>query len=579
MAIQISSLSAIARDTLADGVWFNKNIIKIADDDLKAIASALDDNGVENLPNYIASAKLGASAWNAVKNQDFAKMSANAISGASAWKNVSAFDYDGVSRSAYSGFKAAEKTLPYDIYTIKEHAKRGYVAYRNCSAYDISAIQNSAKSGRAAYNNISANTSTINNLISTCSAFSSISGLGPLAIWQLNDYSANWNAATANLSLNETAYDSLLDYKSWTEGQPKRYNEMTAFWNNTHLEFERFQTSLGQISADANNMHNVISAYSARWNRMDNGQRGGYGASAWNMLPGDTATFIHLSAVSANSAAWKNMQSVVTTCADKFDSTVTTLANKDSWLVPGNYTNYTNMVNTLRGNSGKYNSAFYYGPSGLSSISGWMNNAKTVLDASAGKWNEMNRSTDFNSWIRTHNVVMNNSAYWEKAWTSAHNVSSFLDVFSSHSGTQTTPKWEQMAYDKSNWYGKIGSWTGTVTGNSAYWNDLSKFRTALTGNPSYSAALSAASGKSYSYVSATDNYSAWYMLHSYASDSSKAEALTNMYKTYTANSATKWVRTVGGNNASLKILRRKGWFTKHHTDIASNISNIIWLLS
>lgn len=579
MAIQISGLSAIARDTLADGEWFNKNIIKIADDDLKAIASALDDNGISSLPDVKASANLGASAWEKIKNYNIPEIHANAISGASAWKNVSSFDYAGACLSAYSGFKAAEKVLPYDITTIINQANLGYAAYKNCSAFDMSALLNSAKDARAGYNLLSAYNPTIQSILSSYNEVTAISALGLYAMYDLQGSSARWNDLTANLQANGPTYSAVNGYETPASPSAKHVNDASRFVQTACIGFNRLDSTLPGSSAEYNNMTTAVSAYSARWNRMDNGQRGGYGASAWNMLPGDTATFRHLSAVSANSAVWKNMQSVVTTCADKFDSTVTTLANKDSWLIPGNYTNYTNMVNTLRGNSGKYNSAFYYGPSGLSSISGWMNNAKTVLDASAGKWNEMNRSTDFNSWTRTHTVVMNNSANWEKAWTSAHNVSSFLDVFSSHSGTQTTPKWEQMAYDKSNWYGKIGTWTSITTGNSAYWNDLSKFRTALTGNPSYSAALSAASGKSYSYVSASDNYSAWYMLHSYASDSSKAEALTNMYKTYTANSATKWVRTVGGNNASLKILRRKGWFTKHHTDIASNISNIVWLLS
>jgi len=571
MAIEITALANVSRETLADGVWFTDKIIGVADQDLQNIAQALDDNDIANLPNVIASAKLGASAWNAVKNQDFAKMSANAVSGASAWMNVSAFDYDGVSRSAYSGFKAAEKTLPYDITTIKEQAKLGYVAYQDCSAYNLSAIQNSAKSARGAYNNISANTSTINNLISTCSAFSSISAFGPVTIWYLNENSARWNETTANLSLYETAYDALLPYEKWREDPTKRYNEMTAFWNNVQLKFGRLQTSLGEISADANNMHNVISAYSARWNRMDSGQRSGYGASAWNQLPGETATFWHLSSVSAKSANWTWAHDKTNQSATKFTSAANIIStNRNKWLLPSAFNTYTNFVTSYRKNSEIYNRAFYSGASSLSALSGWADTCKSDVDASASKWNSITVNPD---WTATYGKVNANSANWQRYWTSADNMSSCVTVFSSHSGTQTSPMWEQMAYGKSDWWGKIGSWTGIVGSNSSYWLDLSAVRRGLTGNPSYSAALTVTNAKTITSTSA--NFSAWYTLYDY--NGGKAEALTEMYKTYTANSASKWLKT-NGTNASLRILRRKGWFTKYHTG-TSEIANTIFLMS
>ena len=94
-----------------------------------------------------------------------------------------------------------------------------------------------------------------------------------------------------------------------------------------------------------------------------------------------------------------------------------------------------------------------------------------------------------------------------------------------------------------------------------------------TGAP-FSACLSAATGKSYTWKQpgVKNNYDAWYKLWSY--DGGFSNSLNKTYNDIKSASG-KWVQR--NTNSSLKILRRKGFFTKNFTQ--ENVAATIFLIS
>ena len=513
--MNVTSLSSISKETVADGVWFNDNIISAAAKNLSAIADGLDDNGLANLPNYFASAKSGVEAWNKVKSYDFDDMSAKAMRGASAWFSaVKDFKYDDVSRSAYSGFRAAQKILPYDIDTIKQQAELGYDAYTRCSAYNMLNIQNSAKDARAGYNAISANKATIEALTSTCDKTQAITAYGKAAsAWCVASATRMINASDRAIT-TEPTWDKLLPYSANAERQKYLTDEYT--WLDANKD-------------DAANVHQALtnsakwcSAYNEvitksgdkRWTDTYNilhasGVRTATGMAYWDDIAKNANIRNAATAVvNANSGKWNQMHDTYT-AADKpakFYNTFKTYS--PNWYLPSSIQTYVSAFPKWASDSATYQKKFYTNSDSLSAMSGKMNFLKATVASGETEWPGQYFMYYHTNWYNLHEIVERQygHAKWNDMAFSAYRTCAFVCVVSSHSAN-----WDKMATQKGDWwYSCTGQFNGQMTGASANFKNL--FPPLSAAMPSVDAAMSACSGKSYNWTNVNKNISAWNML-------------------------------------------------------------------
>lgn len=567
--MEVTALSSISRTTLADGQWINDSIIKVADDDIKAIASSLDENGIDELNGIRSSAMSGQLAHEKVKDYSFLWLYDNSQSGRVAWQTMSSFPFDKAIASAKSGAAAAAKILPYDVKTISANINSGKAAWDAAKGFDLAAILASAKDSRAAYNILSANNQTIKDIITT---------------YESTIANATYNtAASAAVKKGQPVWNTLKDTIAASAGQ---WNKLSAYYNNTKRDY--LNRSYDWVSANSaavgtleqnisgianwNRAYNTVCADSgiSAWNRTYSAVMSASGYPEWNKLPGNTADFVKVSAVSANSATWGKLTDTVNASASKFNDTYnTTTANRNSWITYNKiYEPYIRVFTNFQNASGNWQTTFYGASTSISGMSGKYNLMTKSANTYSTDWD---KTTGFESkitnWDRVYNTVNSKSAKWDHVYDGHLATCAAACVFSSHSGTRTTPKWEQMAYQKGDWwYGTIGSWTGV------YCNYSAGFIKQL---PAYSAEINSARAPFSSAVNiGTKNYSGWYQLNNYYG--TLPDYLNKWYSATTANSA-KWVIRPNTSN-SLHILRRKGWFSKKLIG-SHDISETIFLIS
>ncbi len=565
--INVTALSSVSRKTGADGQWINDNIIKVADDDIKAIAAGLDEAGISELDDIRASAGFGVLAYNKVKDYDLFDLLFKTELARISWERLRDIDIENVSAMALSGAAAAKKILPYDVAKISADCWSGKSAWNAAKDYDLSAIMADAKSARAGYNIMSANAQTIKDIITTYESANANTAFGKEASAAINSGKPTWDGLKNTINASAGEWNKLSSYYDTTK---RNYLNRSYDWVSANSAgITTLEQNLGNIT-NWNRMYNTTCADSGypAWDKAYSAVMSAYGYSAWNQLPGNTADFVKLKAVSAGSATWNRNVAFVNASATKLTNTFTaTTANQNKWITYNKiYDPYVKFFTSYSSTTGGWNNAFFNSSTGFSAKSAQFNNAQFVVNTNSGNWNIMNNAAkSATNWTRMHDTVKAKSANWEKVYNESEYTRNAVNVFSSHSGTQTTPMWEQMAYGKSDWWGTIGSFTGQVTGSSGNWITLSAYDQKLKGTPRFSAALSAGSA----------NYSKWTQLNNF-SDSFRA-VLDGMRNGMTATSG-KWVVRPDTSNA-LHILRRKGFFTKAHFGASENIAETIFLIS
>jgi len=574
--MQVTALSSISRKTLADGQWITENIIKVADDDLQAIATDLGD--LDKFGDLRNSAIYGQAAWDKVKDYDLAVISANTSAGKQALDKVATFDYDKVVASAKSGVAAAGQILPYDIAQIEKNAKSGMAAWNAVKDYDFPTLQANAKDARAGYNLLSAYAPTINGITSTYANITAITAQGTAASAAIKTGRPSWDSLKQTIDASAGQWNKLSSYYNTTKSG---YLDRSYNWVSANSgKIGTLEQNLGN-TAKWNSTYNTVCADSgiSAWNRAYSGVMSSYGWEEWNKLPGETSTFNKLSAVSANSSRWNTLVSMVNASADKFTNTFTGVtANRDKWITYNKlYNPYVKFFTEYPQTAAKWNNAFFAPNSGLSAKSGYWDTITKSANTYSSDWNKITGyKYDIEKWKAAYFAVNNTSSYWEQAYKPVPYMKEAMHVFSSHSGTQTTPMWDMMAYGKSDWWGKIGSFTGMWSNSANIQKQLDAYNKEIrTGNGApFSACLSAATGKSYTWkqTGVKNNYDAWYKLWSY--DGGFANALNSAYNNMKSTSG-KWVQR--NTNSSLKILRRKGAFTKKFS--LDNVAATIFMMS
>lgn len=567
--MEVTALSSISRSHLADGQWITENIIKVADDDIKAIASSLDENKIEELDGIRSSAMSGQLANNKLNGYNIDDLDVKTQQGHWTWQTMSGFPFDSAIASAKSGAAAAPKILPYDVKTISANTYSGKSAWNAVKDFELSAILSDAKDGRAAYNILSANNQTIKDIITTYES--------------ANANTAYGKEASAAVKKGQPDWNTLKDTIAASAGQ---WNKLSAYYNNTKRDYlnrsydwvSANSAAVGTLEQNLNGIANWNRAYNtvcadsgiSAWNRTYSAVMSASGYPEWNKLPGNTADFVKVSAVSANSATWNRLVTAVNASAGKFDSAYNVItANQNSWITYNKiYEPYIRVFTNYQNASGNWQNTFYGASTSISAMSGKYNLMTKSANTYSSNWDKTTGfSTKITNWNSVYDTVYAKSAKWEHVYDGQLATCAAACVFSSHSGTKTTPMWEQMAYQKGDWwYDTIGSWTGKYCPYSA------GFIKQLT---AYSAEINSARAPFSSAVNiGAKNYAGWSQLNNFAG--TFPDNLNKWYSATTANSA-KWVIRPNTSN-SLHILRRKGWFTKKLIG-NSDVSETIFLIS
>lgn len=572
--MNVTSLSSVSKATVADGVWFNDNIIDVAAKNLSAIAMALDDSGLTNISAYLDSAYSGISAYDKIKSYDFADIQTKANNGASAWFSaIGVFDCSGVANSAYSGFKAAEKVLPYDINAIKKNAELGYDTYTRCSAYDMQDMLNSAIYSRAGYNIVTAYQPNISSLIDTHNKTQALTAYGIAAAkWCENNANRITNASNRVIG-TEATWDRLLPYSANATRQQylnAEYEWLDANKDiavNTHLALSN--------SANWCSAYNAVIAKSGetRWtNAYTTLQTSGANTSAGVILWDDVAKNADLrndavNCVSTNSAKWNAMYNVYTSSKNPSMFYDTLRNYSANWFDNAATQTFQHRFSAWSAQSAVYQRRFYDDNNSLAAISGDMMNVSAIVASGRTYWPT---SAAYTNWDNLSDIVENRygHAKWNSMALSAYRTCAVNCVMSSHSA-----KWDEMGFAKSGFVSFSSYLTGCKAPLNDYWSHISEFSALMEPNSLFLQAISACSGKSKNWPNVQNNYAAWGKLYNVSNSSQ--DKLNNCYDKLTATSS-RMVRTT--TSAALKILMRKGFFTKYHSSAAS-ADGTIYLVS
>lgn len=572
--MNVTSLSSVSKATVADGVWFNDNVINVAAKNLSAIAMALDDNGLANVSAYLDGAYSGISAYDKIKSYDFDDIQTKANNGASAWFSaIGVFDCSGVAKSAYSGFKAAEKVFPYDIAVIKKNAELGYDTYTRCSAYDMQNVLNSAIYSRAGYNIATAYQPNISSLIDTYNKTQALTAYGIAAAkWCENNANKITNASNRAID-TETAWDRLLPYSANASSQQYLNDEYE--WLDANKDIAVNTHSALSNSANWCSAYNATIAKSGetRWtNAYTTLHTSGADTSAGVILWNDIAKNTDLrndavNCVSTNSAKWNAMYDVYTSSKNP-SMLYDTLRNYSAnWFDNAATQTLQHRFSAWSAQSAVYQRRFYNDDDSLANISGDMMNVSAIV-ASGRKYWPTSASTLYTDWDNLSDIVENRYGHvkWNNMALSAYRTCAAICVMSSHSA-----KWDEMGFAKSG----FAAFSSNLTGCKASmnnWSHISEFSALMEPNSLFLQAISACSGKSKNWPNVNNNSAAWNCL--YRISNGLQTKLNDCYDEFTAASS-RYVRTT--TSAALKILRRKGFLTKFHSSAASAAGTIYLL--
>lgn len=396
----LTAAKTVSRKTGADGDWFTSEIIAVQDANLRYLANAIDAAGLADLSDIAEKAKLGAIAYDMIVENDLPGLSAKAED---SQKLADAVDlwltaFPGIETSAAAGKSAYDAIKNINMTALQTGAENGNSAWSIASAIDVDSIMTSAKYGAS--------------VSATIAAMPKLGSVSEELLQQMMNEAGSAYSAYSALTANRDLYQ-------W-DTQFAAVNASANFWNSLYTDVSKSGAAWNELlavpvsanlwnSCDWRKMNNVLTVVSAN-------------SAAWKNVQTSADALIAMSD-DANVAVWDAMAAACE--SEKWNATAATISNSSAkWNAISDPANWNSVYATVYSKSGRWDAI-------ANDVANW-NAMHATINASANKWNSAaNVATNSTKWNVASTLTTNGSANWNLTRASANNYKDMYDTVAS----------------------------------------------------------------------------------------------------------------------------------------------------
>lgn len=396
----LTAAKTVSRKTGADGDWFTSEIIAVQDANLRYLANAIDAAGLADLSDIAEKAKLGAIAYDMIVENDLPGLSAKAED---SQKLADAVDlwltaFPGIETSTAAGKSAYDAIKNINMTALQTSAENGNSAWSIASAIDVDSIMTSAKYGAS--------------VSATIVAMPKLGSVSEELLQQMTNEAGSAYSAYSALTANRDSYQ-------WNT-QFAAVNASANFWNSLYTDVSKSGAAWNELlsvpvsanlwdSCDWRKMNNVLSTVSAN-------------SVAWKNVQTSADALIAMSDA-ANVAVWDAMAAACE--SEKWNTTASTISNGSAkWNAISDPANWNSVYATVHSKSGSWDAI-------ANNVANW-NAMHAAINASANKWNSAaNVATNSTKWNVASTLMTDSSANWNLTHASANNYKDMYDTVAS----------------------------------------------------------------------------------------------------------------------------------------------------